>query len=92
MRNPHMKFQNISLHGSLVMLCTRKRDERTNVTNEQANERTNEWTDKPEAISPHFFFQNWGRWSRALNNNLTVRPQRSAVLTTLLQHTNGVVG
>ena len=25
-----MKFQNISVHGSKVMLCTRKRDERTN--------------------------------------------------------------
>ena len=27
MRNPYMKFQNISVHGSKVMLCTRKRDE-----------------------------------------------------------------
>ena len=27
MRNPYMKFQNISIHGSKVMLCTRKRDE-----------------------------------------------------------------
>ena len=25
-----MKFQNIGVHGSKVMLCTRKRDERTN--------------------------------------------------------------
>ena len=25
-----MIFQNISIHGSKVMLCTRKRDERTN--------------------------------------------------------------
>ena len=32
-----MKFQNISIHGSKVMLCTRKRDERTNVTNERTN-------------------------------------------------------
>ena len=30
MRNPYMKFQNISIHGSKVMLCTRKCDERTN--------------------------------------------------------------
>ena len=44
MRNPYMKFQNISRHGSKVMLCTRKR-----------YERTNERTDKPEAIYPHFF-------------------------------------
>ena len=30
MRNPYMKFQNISIHGSKVMLCTRKRDESAN--------------------------------------------------------------
>ena len=41
-----MKFQNISIHGSKVMLCTRKRDERTN-----------ERTDKPEAICPRTFFK-----------------------------------
>ena len=29
MRNPYMKFQNISIHGSKVMLCTRKCNERT---------------------------------------------------------------
>ena len=46
MRNPYMKFQNISIHGSKVMLCTRKRDKRTNKPNEGTNERT----DKPEAI------------------------------------------
>ena len=34
-----MKFQNISIHGSKVMLCTSKRDERIN-----------EQMDKPEAI------------------------------------------
>ena len=38
-----MKFQNISVHSSKVMLGTRKRDEQT-------NEQTNELTDKPEAI------------------------------------------
>ena len=51
-----MKFQNISIPGSKVMLCTRKRDERT-------NERTHERTDKPEAIrsyAPQLFFQSWG--------------------------------
>ena len=43
------EFQNISIHGSKVMLCTRKRDERT-------NEQTNERTDQPKAIcSPTFF-------------------------------------
>ena len=30
MRNPYMEFQNISIHGSKVMLCTRKRDEQMN--------------------------------------------------------------
>ena len=34
-----MKFQNISIHGSKVMLCTIKRDKRMN-----------ERMDKPEAI------------------------------------------
>ena len=43
-----MKFQNISIPGSKVMLCTRKRDERT-------NERAHARTDKPEAICPHLF-------------------------------------
>ena len=44
-----MKFQNISIHGSKVMLCTRKCDKRK-------NEQPNEQTDKLEAISappPH---------------------------------------
>ena len=41
-----MKFQNISVHGSKVMLYTRKRDEQTN-----------EQTDKPEAICPPTFFK-----------------------------------
>ena len=30
MRNPYMKFQNISIPGSTVMLCTRKCDKQTN--------------------------------------------------------------
>ena len=37
-----MKFLNISIHGSKVLLCKRKRDERTN---------------KPETICPSFFFK-----------------------------------
>ena len=43
MRNPYMKFQNISIQGSKDMLCTRKCDERT---------------DKSEAICPQLF-QSW---------------------------------
>ena len=29
MRNPYKKFQNSTIHGSKVMLCIKKRDERT---------------------------------------------------------------
>ena len=47
MRNPYTKLQNISIHGSKVMLCTRKRDK-------GKNDQTNKRTDKPEAIC---FFQ-----------------------------------
>ena len=49
MRNPYMKFQNISIHGSKVMLCTRKCDKGTNEHNERM--------DKPEAIWPLNFFK-----------------------------------
>ena len=47
MRNPYMKFQNISIHGSKVMLGTRKRDEQT-------NERTSQ-----KQYAAHFF-RSWG--------------------------------
>ena len=46
MRNPYKKFQNSSIHGSKVMLCIKKRDERT-------EGRTN----NPEAICPSNFFE-----------------------------------
>ena len=58
MRNPYMKFQNISLPGSKVMLCNRKRDERTNErTHEQANEPTNR---QARSNMPTIFFQSGG--------------------------------
>ena len=41
-----MKFQNSSIHGSEVMLCIKKRDERTDGR-----------TDNPEAICPPNFFE-----------------------------------
>ena len=47
-----MKFQNISIQGSKVMLGTRKRDE---PTNQPTNKQTNERMDKPEAICPPTF-------------------------------------
>ena len=50
MRNPYMKFQNSSIHGFKVMLCIKKRDERT-------DGRTDGRTNNPEAICPSNFFE-----------------------------------
>ena len=44
-------IQNISIHGSKVILCKRKRDE---WTKERTNERTNQ-----KQYAPNFF-QSWG--------------------------------
>ena len=46
MRNPYMKFQSISILGYKVMLCTRKRHQRTN---EHANGQAR------SNMSPNFF-------------------------------------
>ena len=45
-----MKFQNSSIHGFKVMLCIKKRDERT-------DGRTDGRTNNPEAICPSNFFE-----------------------------------
>ena len=45
-----MKFQNSSIHGFIVMLCIKKRDERT-------DGRTDGRTNNPEAICPSNFFE-----------------------------------
>ena len=45
-----MKFQNSSVHGFKVMLCIKKRDERT-------EGRTDGRTNNPEAICPSNFFE-----------------------------------
>ena len=45
-----MKFQNSSIHGFKVMLCIKKRDERT-------EGRTEGRTNNPEAICPSNFFE-----------------------------------
>ena len=45
-----MKFQNSSIHGFKVMLCIKKRDERT-------DGRTDGWTNNPEEICPSNFFE-----------------------------------
>ena len=53
-----MKFQNSSIHGFKVMLCIKKRDERTDG---RTHGRTDAWTDgrtnNPEAICPSNFFE-----------------------------------
>ena len=43
MRNPYKKFQNSSMHGSKIMLCIKKRDERT-------DGKTDGWTNNSEVI------------------------------------------
>ena len=45
-----MKFQNSSIHGFKVMLCIKKRDERT-------DGRTDGRTNNPEAICPSNLFE-----------------------------------
>ena len=46
MRNQYKKFQNSSIHGSKVMVCIKKRDERMDVR-----------TNNPAAICPSNFFE-----------------------------------
>ena len=50
MKNPYMKFQNPSMHGSEVMLCIKKRNGRTD-GHTQAD------TNVLEAICPSNFFK-----------------------------------
>ena len=53
-----MKFQNSSIHGFKVMLCIKKRDERTDGRTEgQTDGRTDGRTNNPEAICPSNFFE-----------------------------------
>ena len=54
-----MKFQNSSIHGFKVMLCIKKRDERT-------EGRTN----NPEAICPSNFFEVGGIKSDIARSNV----------------------
>ena len=49
-----MKFQNSSIHGFKVMLCIKKRDERTDG---RTDRRTDGRTNNPEAICPSNFFE-----------------------------------
>ena len=53
-----MKFQNSSFHGFKVMLCIKKRDERTDGRTEgRTDGRTDGRTNNPEAICPSNFFE-----------------------------------
>ena len=49
-----MKFQNSSIHGFKVMLCIKKRDERTD---RRTDGRTDGQTNNPEAICPSNLFE-----------------------------------
>ena len=49
-----MKFQNSSIHVFKVMLCIKKRDERTDG---RKDGRTDGRTNNPEAICPSNFFE-----------------------------------
>ena len=49
-----MKFQNSSIHGFKVMLCIKKRDQRTDG---RKDGRTDGRTNNPEAICPSNFFE-----------------------------------
>ena len=61
MRNPYKKFQISSIHGSKVMLCIKKCDERT-------GGRKDGWTNNPEAICPSNFFEVGGITKIARSN------------------------
>ena len=53
-----MKFQNSSIHRFKVMLCIKKRDERTDGRTDGRKEgRTDGRTNNPEAICPSNFFE-----------------------------------
>ena len=54
MKNPYMKFQNPSMHGSEVILCIKKCNGRTDGWTDG---RTDTRTNVPEAICPSNFFE-----------------------------------
>ena len=60
-----MKFQNSSFHGFKVMLCIKKRDERT-------DGRTDGRTNNPEAICPSNFFEVGGIKMNRLYRKMTI--------------------
>ena len=52
-----MKFQNSSIHGFKVMLCIKKRDERTDRRTDGRTDGQDGRTNNPEAICPSNFFE-----------------------------------
>ena len=59
-----MKFQNSSIHGFKVMLCIKKRDERTDGR-----------TDNPEAICPSNFFEVGGIMTNSADPDQLASPE-----------------
>ena len=75
-----MKFQNSSIHGFQVMLCIKKRDERT-------EGRTDGRTNNPEAICPSNFFEVGGikiRPDACKNYNFQTVSRRNWILCSLV--------
>ena len=78
-----MKFQNSSIHGFKVMLCIKKRDERTDGRTEgRTDGRTDGRTNNPEAICPSNFFEVGGITTKSKNNTGTTGLERSVEQTT----------
>ena len=72
-----MKFQNSSIHGFKVMLCIKKRDERT-------DGRTN----NPEAICPFNFFEVGGITKGHKSIKMTRNPRKAMSHLRGLSHTS----
>ena len=70
-----MKFQNSSIHGFKVMLCIKKRDERTDGRTEgRTDGRTDGRTNNPEAICPSNFFEVGGIKTCKMNSDVPIVP------------------
>ena len=69
-----MKFQNISIHGSKVMLCTKKHDKRTNENKERTNLTNERMNRQAGSNMPPNFFQSWGHKNRSNFGEVDVAP------------------
>ena len=68
-----MKFQNSSIHGFKVMLCIKKRDERT-------EGRTDRRTNNPEVICPSNFFEVGGIIKKGANTRADVNKSTASII------------